>query len=486
MITHRSRIRASGSNGECPPTNGRIVHSMAIVKNTSDRYALLICGIAALGGFIFSFDNSAFGGSQILFRDYFHLTPILFGLTFSSGVFGCMLAPIPGALLCEAWGSKRMMLLAAILLIIGAAGAALALDVRFLVGARVVSGLGAGLASLACPMYIAEVAPPARRGALGLLFQIAIMIGSLCGIVLAWGLISLLPAASAWRWIVASGTFCYLTFALLASRLPQSPRWLVRQQREAEAREVLARIDGPSAVDEVLQGIRDSLQTGNAFRSLLRPEFRWPLITGVLLALFNSWTGWSLIGSYLPTLLQKVGYARAGDAVGLTIVPTAIGLGFTFLTVLVIDRVGRRPLWIGGSAAMAILLTAMGFLFLRGIHGWPVLLVVLGLMLVHTTSVGPIPWLMIPEVVPNAVRAPAMSICTTCLWLAFFSGALVFPNGMALSEQHIGSPALVFWILAGICVLSFLFGWLVLPETKGMTLEQIGNRYKDDASQAIS
>lgn len=448
---------------------------MSMPGQSSYRHAYFICGIAALGGFLFSFDGSAFGGTQLLVRAAYRLDALFFGLALSAGIFGSMLAPIPGAWLCDRWGSRRMMRVAALFLLLGAIGVALSAGPWGLVGARVVSGLGAGLASLACPMYISEVAPPARRGALGLLMQIAIMVGSLGGIVLAWGGITLLPADTAWRWVVAAVTVPCLAFATLTLFLPASPRWLARRGRDEEARAVLARLDGPEEADRVLQGIRASLaHAQGSFRGLLQPRHRAALATGLLLALFNNWTGWSLIGTYLPTLMQKIGYPRANVAVGMTIIPTAIGLGFTFLTSLIIDRVGRRPLWIAGSLLMAFCFVLLGGVFFRGIGGLPALLVFLALMLVHTTSLGPIPWLMIPEVAPAAYRAQAMSLCATALWFACFSGALVFPRGMAASERAVGSPALACLVLAGVCVLSFLFGLFALPETCGITLEEIG------------
>jgi SP family arabinose:H+ symporter-like MFS transporter len=304
------------------------------------------------------------------------------------------------------------------------------------------------------------------------------MIGSLLGIIIAWGIACHLPGEIAWRVIVATSALGSLLFLLLSWRLPASPRWLVACGRSDEARIILTRLNGDSA-ESILADIQHALQeTTASLKELLLPAVRPMLLVGIVLALLNNWTGWSAVCTYLPTIFQRAGYPDPSKAVGMTIIPTAIGLVFTLFAVALIDRIGRRPLWIATSAMMAAFLILLGFVFHRHIGGPLIIGVTILVSLPHMIGLGPLPWLMMSEIFPNHLRARAVSVCTAMLWAGSFVAIGLFPKAMAVSTRLIGSAAGTCWVLAGICLFSLLFGVRWLPETRGRSLEEIAAGWK--------
>jgi len=442
-------------------------------------YLFFVCLSAAMGGFCFGYDGGAFGGAQIFIRQYFLLAPGQFGLIIAASALGCLPAPLLGAPICDRFGSKRVMVLSAALLLAGTLGSASATTMPALLGFRIFTGLGVGLISLASPLFIAEIASSDRRGRLGFLYQVGIITGSLLGVVAAWLVARSLTGDTAWRLIVLTSAAPSLLFLALALRLPASPRWLARHGHQDQALAILCRINGSKVAQAVLEEIGAPAARAVAWKELFGPVLRPILLVGLLLALLNNWTGWSAVASYLPTIFQMGGYPDPGKAVGVTIIPTALAMVFTLAAVALIDRIGRRPLWIFTSAAMALFLMLLGLVFHLRMSGPVVLGVTLLVSLPHAMGLGPIPWLMISEIFPTPARARAMSLCTSVLWLGSFFAVSMVPKAMSLSQRLLGSPAGVYWAFAAVCVLSVIFGWRLLPETRGRTLEEIAANYTD-------
>lgn len=456
-----------------------------------------IAFVAAIGGFLFGFDLGMIGAANLYLRDQFHLNDAQLGLATASAVIGCILGPFLGAWLCDAVGRKRTMIAAAVLLALSAIVTAAP---EMLSGPsdrsimtvfnifRAVGGLGVGLCSIASPMYIAEMAPPMKRGRLGMMYQLAIVCGHIVAPAIGYLVVISLPQSDGvaqiawqqpWRWMFASETVCVLLFVAFVFSLPRSPRWLAEKGRYGEALKVLTRIDGPVYARREIEEIRSSLQqeTGG-WSELAAPGMRYALLIGLLLAFFNNWTGWSVMGGYIPVLFEMSGLEDRALAIGrLALSYGAMGL-MTLLSLVLMDRVGRRPLWMFASLLMAAITCGAGFVFHLQMTGITVLIVIMLCTVPHGIALGGIPWLMMSELFPTRVRAKAVAITTTFLWVAIFSGAYLFPALTTASESLVGSAGGVFWLFTVICILSFLFGWWMMPETKGRTLEEIAESWK--------
>lgn len=460
-------------------------------------YMRFVAFVAAIGGFLFGYDLGMIGAANVYLRDQFHLDDAQFGLATASAVLGCIAGPFLGAWLCDAIGRNRTMIAASLLLAVSAMvtavpdvlpgmsdGATLVVFNIF----RAVGGLGVGLCSIASPMYIAEVAPPAKRGGLGLMYQLAIVVGHIAAPAIAYGIVRLLPhsdgtAAVAWqqpwRWMFGSETVCVLVFVAFVFLLPRSPRWLAQKGRFDEAFDVLAGIGGREYARRELQEIKQSLaQESGGWSELFAPGMRYALLIGLLLALFNNWTGWSVMGGYIPMLLEMSGLKdRAAGILQFAVTYGFMGL-MTLVSLVLMDRVGRRPLWLFASLLMALITAATGLAFHFQLTGPVVLLVIILCTVPHGIALGGIPWLMMSELFPTRIRAKAVSVTTTVLWITIFSGAYLFPALTSTSTRLVGSVGGAFWLFTGICILAFFFGLLMMPETKGRTLEEIAGSWK--------
>ena len=423
-------------------------------SSQSSFYVFHVAFVAAIGGFLFGFDLGMIGAANVYLRDQFHLNDSQLGLATGSAVLGCMFGPFLGAWLCDAIGRKTTMIAASFLLAVSAVVTAMpdmlpgmsdqSTMVVFNVF-RVVGGLGVGLCSIASPMFIAEVAPPAKRGRLGLMYQLAIVVGHIVAPAIGYVVVITLPQTDGvaeiawqqpWRWMFASETVCVLLFVIFVFSLPRSPRWLAYKGRYDDALTVLTKIDGPDYAKQEIEEIKASLdQETGGWSDLFAPGMRYALLIGILLALFNNWTGWSVIGGYIPMLFEMSGLEDRAQA----ILQFAVTYGFmglmTLVSLLLMDRVGRRPLWLFASLLMAAITLATGLVFHCQLTGIVVLIVIILCTVPHGIALGGIPWLMMSELFPTRLRAKAVSITTTFLWLTIFSGAYLFPTLTRYSER---------------------------------------------------
>jgi sugar porter (SP) family MFS transporter len=446
-------------------------------------YVFGIAFVASVGGFLFGYDLAIMGGANQYLKEQFQLSEAGFGFTTASATLGCAMGPFLGAWLCDRFGRRRTLIGASVLLALGAVLTALPRDIYTFNVFRIVGGVGVGLCSIASPMYIAEVAPPQNRGGLGFMYQLAIVAGCVLSIFVAYLLAGWFPETTSWRWMFGSEMIAILVFVGFLVMIPETPRWLAARGMEPQAIAVLERIGGSAYAEQQIQEIRSSLceETGT-WQELREPGMKKALTVGILLAIFNNYTGWSGIYNYLPTIFKQAGFITTTSAIFQYL------LAFTFMGVMtlaacfVVDRIGRRPLWIGASALMIGANVLAGCLFQLNVTGFVVLLAVCLLAIPHSFALGPLPWLMMSELYPTRIRARAVSITTTVLWITSFFPVLLFPILQRWSEQILGTVAGVFWIYAAICVLSFLFGWAWLPETKGRSLEAIAESWKRDTT----
>ncbi len=455
----------------------------AKAQKTRSFYIASTALTAGLGGFIYGYDGSILGAAILYLRDQFHLSAAMMGFVMGSGVIGIMFGPIAGGWLCDWVGREKAMIVAALIAGVAALGDTFAPSIAVFIVFRILCGFSLGILSIASPMYLAELAPPRMRGKLGLTWQLAIVVGS-AGAPLASYPLALyfhLHPEAAWRWMFGTQLVLLPPLLYFINRLLPSPRWLAEKGRFDEALEVLRKVHEPELADKELAEIKGAItEELGGWRELLQPGIRYALLLGCLLAFFNNWTGWSAMGGYITNLVEAAGVQSHSTAIlqfALTYISMTI---MTIVSMWLVDRTGRRPLWIFASFLMALFTLATGLVFHYHLHGIIVLLALMLCTVPHGIALGGLPWLMMSELFPNRVRAKTLAVTTTFLWVVVLSAGQLFPILAQISTEKIGSPAGVFWLFTGICLLAALFGFTIMPETKGRTLENIANSLKRD------
>ena len=453
-------------------------------------YVWLISSVAALGGLLFGWDWVVVGGAKPFFERYFNLTSEWDkGWANSCALIGCLFGALMAGALSDRLGRKKLLLASAFLFAATSIGNGLAWSFPVFVGWRILGGVAIGLASNLSPLYIAEVAPAALRGRLVAINQLTIVIGILFAQYLNWMVARNLPPGlaeeqmraswyvqSAWRWMFGLTALPSLVFFVAMFLVPESPRWLVKNGKNAGAEAILTRVGGARYAAAALKDIQATLVNEVKrvdFRELLDPRLRRVLVLGITLAVFQQWCGINVIFNYAEEIFRAAGYDISNVLKNIAWTGS-VNLLFTFVALGVVDRGGRRPLMLFGAAGLAVIYVAMGFCYARGIQGLPVLLLVLAAIGCYAMSLAPVTWVVISEIFPNRIRGAAMSVAVMSLWIACFLLTYTFP----IFNKRLG-PAVSFWIYAGICVLGFVFILFRLPETKGRTLEQIERELSD-------
>jgi SP family arabinose:H+ symporter-like MFS transporter len=453
--------------------------AMRLEENHLKIYPFFIAFVAALGGVLFGYDLVIISGAQLFLREQFHLTDVQFGFATSSAIFGCIAGPFLGSWLCDYIGRKKTLVFSALLFAVSAIVTALAKDMVTFNIFRIVGGLGVGFSSIASPMYIAEVAPARMRGRLGIMYQLAVVTGAASSALVAFLLTnSILPNdPECWRWMFASELLPIILFIVFVIFVPRSPRWLAEKGHFDEALKILTKVENQEHAEKELLEIKASLdeETGT-FRELLQPGIRFALFIGICLGILNNWTGGSSIGYYLPTIFKMGGFSTTG-ALLQSVYVGIWEIFLTIITILVVDRLGRKRLWIGGSIAMIIAMFVTGLVFQYNMTGLPVLIVMCLCYAPHALALGSLPWLMMSELYPTRIRAKAVAITTTFLWTAGWFAGWFFPILAGFFERKTGSPGYAFWFFCVTCIISVIFGIKLLPETKGRTLEEIARSW---------
>lgn len=448
-------------------------------------YIWLVCVAAALGGLLFGYDWVVIGGAKPFFERYFGLTSAaLKGWANSCALIGCLVGAMIAGALSDRFGRKRLLLFAAALFVVTSLGNALAPTFRIFVAWRILGGVAIGLASSLSPMYIAEIAPTEARGRLVAINQLTIVIGILAAQFINWALVRDLPVGASdefirtswygqagWRWMFALTAVPSLLFFVSMFFVPESPRWLVKNGASERARGILTRIGGGTYAQAEVKNVQATLASEEIqhvrFADLLEPKMRRVLVLGVVLAVFQQWCGINVIFNYAEEIFQAAGY-DISDVLKNIAWTGSVNLAFTFVALGVVDKGGRRPLMLLGSAGLAVIYTIMGLCYHGGVKGLPMLLLVLAAIACYSMSLAPVTWVVISEIFPNRIRGAAMSVAVTSLWLACFILTYTFP----LLNTNLGSAG-TFWLYAGICVVGFVFILRKLPETKGKSLEEI-------------
>ena len=440
------------------------------VPAKSHLYVYLISTVAAVGGFLFGYDISIISGAVIFMKQEFALSGSALGFAMSSAQIGSIFGAVLGGKISDLLGRKKSLLIASLLFGLSAIYTALAGSMTEFNIFRFVGGLGVGMASIVSPMYIAEVAPASIRGRLVTLNQFAICIGLLSAIVVDY----FLSFSQAWRWMFASEGVPILFFLVGLFIIPESPRWLVKNERKKDALAVLKRINSKKVADTEIIEIENSLKTESGkFSELFQKGIRLALLIAVLLAIFQQWSGATPMLLYAPLIFQKAGFIQASDAIFQSLLLAAWLVLCTAFALWVVEKVGRRQLLIFGSLAMALGMLCTSLFFYLKMKGIFLLFMMFLSIGAYSISLAPLAWLIMAEIFPTRIRGVAMSIASLVLWISTVMVNQLFPTLSNLSERLFGSVFGIFLIYSAVCVITAIFVWLVLPETRGKSLEQI-------------
>ena len=449
-----------------------------------------ITAAAALGGFLFGYDTAVINGAVDAMRGAFGLSAAATGFAVSCALIGSAIGAWYAGPLADRYGRVPTMRVAAVLLAISALGAGLAFGVWDLILWRVVGGIGVGVASVIAPTYIAEVSPAHVRGRLGSLQQLAIVLGIFASLLSDAYLANAAGGAAqtlwlgldAWRWMFLVAVLPALIYGALVFAVPESPRHLCAKGRFDDARSVLRDVldmRNEGALEAKLGEIRDSLRTEYRPRLSDLRGARMGLLpivwVGILLSVFQQFVGINVIFYYSSTLWHSVGFSEA-DSFTITVATSVVNVLVTLVAIALVDKVGRKPLLLVGSAGMAITLGLMAVCFSHAIGSgtqislpgeWGmVALVAANLYVVFFgLSWGPMVWVLLGEMFPNRIRAIALAVAASAQWMANFAITASFPS---LAEFGL---SFAYGLYAAFAVLSFIFVQRAVRETKGMELE---------------
>lgn len=441
------------------------------------KHALLFAtSVATMGGFLFGYDTAVINGANELLKEYFNLDAAGLGIATASAVIGCIPGAAIAGTLSDRYGRKKVLYLTAILFGVSAILSALPFTLTQFLIARFIGGIGIGIASMVCPVYIAECSPADKRGRLGTLFQFGIVLGIFVTLFinlfiqnlgdLDWNI------QFGWRWMLGAEVFPSLAFLGLIALSPESPRWLVMQGRVDQAKQVLIRWTSELVATKEIQAIQETIQQDQGkFSELFQKRYRKPLIAALGLMIIQQFCGINAIIYYSTSIFSASGAGMA-DAFISTVIVGFVNMIFTIVAISFVDKAGRRPLLIIGLIGQFFALSTVAILFGNGSESSILLIAVLVFIASFAMSIGPIGWLFASEVFPSRYRGRAMSLASFTIWVSTYIVAQMFP----ILNEGIGASA-TFWIFAGVSLFGIFFVLKMVPETKGKTLEEIAKAW---------
>lgn len=459
----------------------------------SKLYIFGITLVATIGGLLFGYDTAVISGAVDSLKIYFQLDEAHFGslanlyhgATVSSALIGCIIGGSISGIFAEKFGRKNSLMMAALMFFLSALGSAYPEALFFEHGDgslnvliafnlyRVLGGIGVGLASAICPMYIAEIAPAEIRGKLVSWNQFAIIFGMLIVYFVNFFIANGEPQewidSLGWRYMFASNAVPAAIFGLLLTVVPETPRHLALIGHEEKALKILGKINGTAKAKEILKEIKESAHNEKVEKVL---TYGWKvLIIGILLSIFQQAVGINVVLYYAPTIFKGLGFGNDA-AMWQTVIMGFINIVFTLVAIFTVDKFGRKPLLIIGSVGMAIGMFAIGALAYSQIIGVSTLIFIVIYTAAFMMSWGPICWVLISEIFPNTIRGKAVAIAVAAQWIANFVVSSTFPMLEAFSITFT-------YVLYGVMsVLSAIFVWKMVPETKGKTLEDMTKLWK--------
>src|ERR1700730_6786904 len=442
------------------------ISSPAPINKKASRYVTRVAWIAALGGFLFGFETAVISGAEKTIQQLWSLGPGWLGFTVASSLIGTVMGSLIAGIPAQRYGRKKVLAGIAILYLFSAIGCSLTPIWILFVSFRFIGGLAVGASSVVGPMYISEIAPAKKRGRLAGSFQLNIVIGILVAFLTNFFLRDM--GDQSWRWMLGVMVIPAALFALLVRTIPESPRWLVLNNRDDEAKKIFERTGEPDAIALIReehqlskQGIKESLFNG---------KYKKPIAFAVLLAMFNQLSGINAIIYYAPRIFEMAGFNKA-NAFQQSVYIGAANLLFTLIAMSVIDKFGRKKLLLIGSVGMIVFLALTATAFNRpGGGGTAVIAYLIGFIAFFAFSQGAVIWVFISEIFPNSVRSQGGSLGSFTHWIMAAVISWTFPIMVEGSPKG-GFYSFIFFSV--MMLLQLIFVWRVLPETKGRSLEQI-------------
>ncbi len=461
---------------------------IAPVKSGINPYLILITFTATLGGLLFGYDTAVISGAEKSVQAYLitslGLSTFIHGLTISSALIGCVIGGAISGFLASSYGRKRSLILAAVLFLLSALGSGYPEFLFFQKGEvsigllimfnfyRIIGGVGVGLASAIVPMYIGEISPAHLRGRLVSINQFAIIFGMLVVYFVNWGIAKGQTIEwindIGWRMMFISEAIPAILFGVLLFFVPESPRYLALNGKDQNALEILSRVNGIEKAKEILSEVNKTIShsTGKLFS-----YGKVVIIIGILLSVFQQFVGINVALYYAPRIFESMGAGKDASLMQ-TVVMGLVNVIFTVVAIMTVDKYGRKILLLIGSIGMAI-----GMLAIAGLAWFEVIGIgTLVFIIVYTASFmmswGPITWVLISEIFPNKIRGQAVAVAVMAQWAANYLISSTYPVMMEYSG------AFTYGFYGVMSILSFLFVWKMVPETKGKTLEEIETLWK--------
>ncbi len=455
-------------------------------QNTAFIYIITL--VATLGGLLFGYDTAVISGAeksiQVFLIESQGLSSFLHGVTVSSALIGCIIGGALSGFISSSYGRKNALIIAGILFLLSALGSANPEFLFFERGEpsmsllwmfnfyRIIGGVGVGLASAVCPMYIGEIAPAEIRGKLVSLNQFAIIFGMLVVYFVNWGIadgqtIDWINQIG-WRRMFLSEAIPASIFVILMFFVPESPRYLAIINKDSEALSILSKINGTEKAKTILNDIKNTLEVSKA---KLFFYGKGVIIIGILLSVFQQFVGINVALYYAPRIFESMGAAKDASMLQ-TIIMGLVNVVFTVVAIITVDRWGRKPLLIIGSVGMAIGMIAISSLAFLDIIGITTLVFIILYTASFMMSWGPICWVLISEIFPNKIRSQAVAIAVAAQWAANFFISSTYPPMMEFSN---GGTYLFYGFMS---IISAIFVWKFVPETKGKTLEEMESLWK--------
>jgi SP family sugar:H+ symporter-like MFS transporter len=500
MSERRGSGGAGGPGG--PPRSGGPARRVEVGQPKVGR-VVMVASVAAIGGFLFGFDTAVINGALTGVQQHFHVGPGVTGLAVGAALLGSALGAIIAGRLADRFGRVPTMIMAAVTFLVQSFGVGLSFTIVDFSIWRFIGGVAVGAASVIAPAYIAEVAPASLRGRLGSLQQLAIVIGIFIALVTDFAIAAAAGSAEstwlfglpAWRWMFLTEVIPAVIYLVGALRIPESPRYLVAIGKRDEAKTVLQEVVGGLDVDAKIAEIRQSLRTERKprFSDILGGRAGLlPIVwIGIGLSVFQQFVGINVVFYYSSVLWQAVGFTEKQSLI-ITVISGATNIVTTLVAIATIDRFGRKPLLLVGSAGMFVTLGLLAFLFgtapfdsaghprLQGAAG-PLALVAFNLYVFSFgMSWGPVVWVLLGEMFPNRIRAAALGLAAAMQWVANWIVSTTFPS---LAKLGLGYAYGLYTLFAA---LSFLFVWMYIKETRGRELESMTESMAGDTTVAAA